>query len=152
MGRPGAGTPWRDGDLVAVAASALVGLFAIAAGWFGASGSPTPARQVLWLNVAIAGLAIFAGGNGLWLMRLRRAIGERRVSLVSFGSAVEEELAPRRTFAARPADRPAFASAGWVRGADMARVHRPDCPLVAGKQVKPAQEDDGERCGVCANG
>lgn len=146
--------PWRDRDLVELTAAALVGLIAILLGWFGASGAAAPARQMLWLNIAVVGLALYALGNCLWLMRLRRAVGDRRAALVSFEVAEEEvEMAPEPTLAARgPVDRSAMMSAQWVRGDGMARVHRPDCPVVAGKHVWPAYADDGELCGVCADG
>lgn len=143
--------PWRDGDLVAVTGAALVGLIAVLLSWFGASGSPSPAHQMMWLNLAVVGMAIFAICNCLWLMRLRRAVGQRRVGLVSL-EVTEVEVGPERAApAVGSVDRPVV-SAGWVRGEGMARVHRPDCPLVAGKHVWPAHVGDGELCGVCADG
>jgi branched-subunit amino acid ABC-type transport system permease component len=36
-----------------------------------------------------------------------------------------------------------------VRAPGMARVHHPECPLVAGKAVGPAAPGDGELCRVC---
>lgn len=144
--------PWRDSDLVAATGAALVGLIAILLGWFGASGSPAPARQMLWLNVAVAGLAVYALGNCLWLMRLRRAVGDRRAALVSFEVAEEEVEAQHTTGGVGRSDRTAVMSAQWVSGDGMARVHRPDCPVVAGKHVWTAHAGDGELCGVCTDG
>lgn len=142
--------PWSDGDVVAVTATALIGMVAIVAGWFGTSGSPVPASQMLWLNIAVAGFAIFASGNCLWLMRLRRALGERRAGLVSFEDA--EVMPQHATAADRPVDGPVSASTAWVRGIGMARVHRAGCPLVAGKELEPVRAGDGELCGVCSDG
>lgn len=144
--------PWRDSDLVALAGSGLVGLIAILAGWFGASGSSQSAHQSMWLIIAVAGFVVFALANCLWFMRLRRSVGERRVALVSFEAAEQEVVPEHIGAAARISGRPTFAPGQWVRGEGMAHVHRSDCPIVEGKQVEPANAADGERCGVCADG
>lgn len=145
IGRGGSDLAWRDGDIALVVATALVGLIAILAAWFGASGSPTLTNQVAWLNLAVAGFAIFAIGNCLWLLRGRRAVGERRVALISLEA--EEGESPVASTAST-----AFSTVSLelVRGAGMARVHYPDCPLVAGKALEPAGLSVGEPCGVCA--
>lgn len=149
MPRERQGYPWNDGDVVMVSATAIVGLAAIVGAWFGAGGSPLAERQAAWLNLAIAGIAIFAAGNCLWLLRVRRAVGERRVSLVALAPAEPESPdvpAPRTRL-----DSPAGSARGLVRGAGMARVHQPDCPMVVGKPVEPAELGDGEPCGVCVS-
>lgn len=151
-GGPARQVPWRDGDLVAVTATALVGVIAILLGWFGASGSPAPARQMLWLNITVAGVLIFAIGNCLWLLRLRRAVGERRAGLVSLEVADEEPEGHHPAGAVAHLDWTAVMAAEWVRGDGMARVHRPDCPVVAGKHVWSADAGDGELCAVCTDG
>jgi hypothetical protein len=124
----------------------------IVAAWFGASGTVSATRQAAWLNAGMAGFAVSAGGLCLWLLRLRRAVGERRVALISL--APQEDGADETSRTARP---PRHAGPTdrtiplpLVRAAGMARLHRPDCPLVAGKDVTPARLDDGEPCGVCA--
>ncbi|MGH3521132.1 MAG: hypothetical protein ACRDQ7_27900 [Haloechinothrix sp.] len=136
----GTGLPWRDGDLVMVCLTAIAGLAAIVAAWFGASGTVSVVRQAAWLNVAVAGFAISAVGLCLWLLRLRRAIGERRVALISLDPV--EDATP---VAAAPT-----AEFELVRASGMSKVHFADCPLVVGKPVQPAYAGDGEPCGVCA--
>lgn len=143
---PGPGWAWRDSDLVVVSITALLGLIAIIAAWFGASGSHSLTQQAMWLNLAVAGFAVSSVGLCLWLMRGRRAIGERRVALVSL-DPVEDEPA------SAPVRRPAAgstASFDLVRAPGMRRVHDPACPLVAGKPVERANPGDGEPCAVCA--
>ncbi|MGP3923304.1 hypothetical protein [Streptomyces sp. 8N616] len=143
--------PWRDGDVLTVCATTLIGLAVIVAAWFGASGTVSAPRQAAWLNVGVAGFAVSAGGLCLWLLRLRRAVGERRVALISLAPQEDSEEASRTAASPRPA-RPADTTVPLplVRAAGMARLHHPDCPLVAGKDVTPAGLDDGEPCGVCA--
>ncbi|MPY79407.1 MAG: hypothetical protein GEV04_13150 [Actinophytocola sp.] len=138
-GRSDATMAWRDGDIVMLVVTALIGGIAIAAAWFGASGSATVSHQTAWLNLGVAGFAVFAGGTCLWLLRGRRAVGERRATLV----AVE---------AAPPVTAPVDATASWqfVRGTGMRKLHHPGCPLLTGKPVEPAEPADGEPCGVCA--
>ncbi|MGP3983149.1 hypothetical protein [Streptomyces sp. KR80] len=139
--------PWRDGDVLTVAVTTLVEVALIVGAWFGASGTASAARQAAWLNLAVAGFAVSAGGLCLWLLRLRRAVGERRVALISL--APQEEPAPAR-LPRRPQASAATVSSQLVRAAGMDRLHRRDCPLVAGKDVTPAGLDDGDPCGVCA--
>lgn len=146
IGRNGQRLAWRDGDITMVSATALVGFVAIIGAWFGASGVGSVGQQVTWLNLALAGLVIFAVGNCLWLMRGRRAIGERRVSLVSLDSSDEPPAQAGRTLERAAST----ATLRVVRVAGTTRVHHPDCPLVAGKQVQPATVADGRSCGVCS--
>lgn len=143
-GRDGTLMAWRDGDVLMVVLTALVCVVAIAVGWFGASGSATLTHQVAYLNLAVAGFAVFAGGNCLWLLRGRRAVGARRAALIALERAEPVRQAPAALTAAT--------TASWqlVRGAGMRRLHQPDCPLVAGKPVDQVGLADGEPCGVCA--
>ncbi|OAH13067.1 hypothetical protein [Streptomyces jeddahensis] len=143
--------PWRDGDALTVCATTLIGLAVIAGAWFGVSGTVSATRQAAWLNAGAAGFAIEAGGLCLWLLRLRRAVGERRVALISLAPQ-EDAQEPMRTARPPRCTRPTDTTVPLplVRAAGMTRVHHPDCPLVAGKDVTPAGLDDGEPCGVCA--
>ncbi|MBA0125745.1 hypothetical protein H0B56_09355 [Haloechinothrix sp. YIM 98757] len=142
-GRTGPDWPWRDSDVVMVCLTTIVGAAAFAAGWFGATVSGTVHHQAAWLNLAVGGFATSAVGVSLWLMRGRRAVGERRVALVS----IDPPDAEPRPAPGRWPD--ADGTRDLVRAVGMQRVHRPDCPLVAGKQLERADEDDGQPCGVC---
>ncbi|MDV6014600.1 hypothetical protein [Haloechinothrix sp. LS1_15] len=134
--------PWRDGDVVMVCLSAVGGVVAIAIAWYGADRSAVLHHATGWLNLAVAGFAVTAIGIALWLLRGRRAVGERRTTLVS--------LDPGETEPAGEASRPAVDDTPeLVRAVGMQRVHRPECPLVAGKQLETVDQEDGQACGVC---
>lgn len=75
--------PWQDGDIVITSVAVLLGAIGVVAAWFGASGIPTPATQMSWLNLAIGGFAVASGGLCHWLLSGRRAVGARRMALVS---------------------------------------------------------------------
>lgn len=139
------GWAWRDSDVVMVSVTALLGLIAIIGAWFGASGASATTQQAAWLNIAVAGFAVSGVGLCLWLMRGRRAIGERRVALVSLDPVDDE---PPAVPFQRPAG-DATAPLGLVRAVGMRRVHELNCPLVAGKRVEPASLGDGDPCSVC---
>lgn len=139
---PGVRGPWRDADVIAVCLTSLIGVVLIVAAWFGAASAGTLTQQALWGTIAVAGLVVSGVGLSLWLLRLRRAIGHRRASLVS----LDPPAAPEPTPAPRTHD---TASLPLVRAHGMRKVHDPDCPLVAGKDVQPAALGDGEPCVVC---
>lgn len=142
---------WRDGDIVTMAAMTLAGLIAIVVAWFGAGGSGNVTHQAMWLNLAVAGFGISALGNCLWLLRGRKAVGERRVSLISFETMDDEASAPEGgRDGRRPAATQPTASLELVRGAGMTLVHYRDCPLLVGKPVQSALPGDGQPCGMCA--
>jgi hypothetical protein len=92
------------------------------------------------LAVAVAAALISAAGNGVWLGTLRRAANGRR-------QRVFAHLAGKAEAAAGP-----FTAGGDVRAVMVAGLtlrHRPDCPLVAGKDVVPATAD-APPCGWCS--
>ena len=137
--------PWDDERLLGLVLATLVGLAAITAAWFGASGSTRPSTQVAWLQLGIAGLIVSAFGHVLWLLRGRRAIGRRRVALLADVPRPDARTPePRAARTGVPSD-----AQGLVRVAGLRRVHLPDCPLVAAKAVQPAAATDGAACGVC---
>src|SRR5438876_11948541 len=67
--------PWQPAALLAVLATTAVGFVVIGVGWLGASGAVAPHRQIVWLDVAAAGVLVAGVGNGLWLLAGRRALG-----------------------------------------------------------------------------
>lgn len=83
---------WQDGDIVMVSITALVAVIGIVGAWFGATGAGSMAAQAGWLNLGVASLAVYAVGVCLWLLRGRRAVGERRVALISLD--IGEEPVP----------------------------------------------------------
>ncbi|MFD7446292.1 hypothetical protein [Streptomyces sp. NPDC059909] len=142
----GRSEPWQDRDALMVCGTTMAGLALLVTAWFGAGGTAVVARQTAWLNLAVAGFAVSAIGLCLWLLRVRRAVGERRIALISL--APREE--PEDSYEATPLRRANTAQQQLVRATGMVRLHRPDCPLLDGKDVIVAAPGDGELCGVCA--
>jgi hypothetical protein len=103
---------------------------------------PSSGGQGVWVAVAIAAALISAAGNGVWLGALRRAANGRR-------QRVFTRLADKAERA--PADSSAAIGEGVqaVMVAGLTLRHRPDCPLVAGKDVVSATAD-AEPCGWCS--
>lgn len=143
--------PWRDRDVVTVCGTSLAGIALIVTAWFGASATVSTARQAAWTNLGVAGFAVGAGGLCLWLLRARRALGERRVTLIALAPADDDEDTRTGPTPRTPRTRSTDDTLALplVRAAGMDRPHRPDCPLVAGKEVTPAAVGAGEPCGVC---
>lgn len=137
--------PWGDRDVMRLCVTSAIGLVAITVAWYGISGSAYTGTQALWLNIGIAGAVISALGNAVWLMRGRREVGRRRVELVS-SRQDEATIEPSPRVAV---EYTLTMPLGMVRAEGMSRVHRADCPLVAGKSWEPANIGDGEPCGVC---
>lgn len=97
--------------------------------------------QGVWMAVAVAAALISAAGNGVWLGALRRAANGRR-------QRVSTRLAGKvaRAVAGSPAAVGDGVQAVMVAGLTLR--HRPDCPLVAGKDVVPATAGTAP-CGWC---
>ena len=134
--------PWELSDLLAVYATTFIGLLLVFLAWFGTSASVRLNSQVRWTNVGVAGVIVLGAGNLFWLLRGKRATGELRRLLLPRVPVHDE--APIGAPRAGP----------LVAGADMTRFHRPDCPLVAGKNVSAAGREAHTRagrepCGVC---
>ncbi|GAA0616508.1 hypothetical protein GCM10009547_18220 [Sporichthya brevicatena] len=130
---------WARTDLALVVGANAVGLVLIVVGWLGSSDALTLNAGVDWLKVGIVGV-IFAGVcNGLFLLRGRRAVGLARRAVLGVprdrrAVVVEDEVA----LVARPGSR---------------RVHRPTCPMVAGKPVEAvAAVGDLTPCELCRPG
>ena len=99
--------------------------------------------QGLWMAVAVAAALISAAGNGVWLSTVRRAANGRR-QLVFARLADKAETAAAGSPAAIGEGAPAVMVAG------LTLRHRPDCPLVAGKDVVPATAA-AQACGWCSH-
>lgn len=141
-----AAEPWGGRELIQFVALSVASLVLLAAGWFGAGGEALLEDQVPFLNLAVAGLLVGAAGGALWVIAGLRAVRSRK-------AAVKVLLAAR---AGRPGAGAAPAgSEVLVAGAAMTRFHRPDCSLVAGKELAAATRADHERagrraCGMCS--
>ena len=103
---------------------------------------PSSGGQGVWVAVAVAAALISAAGNGVWLGTLRRAANGRRQQVFT-RLAGKAERTPAGSAAAIGDGVQAVMVAG------LTLRHRPDCPLVAGKDVVPATAD-AEPCGWCS--
>jgi hypothetical protein len=131
---------------VLVVATSLIGLIAIITAWILARKTEDLATQAWWVNLAVAGVVVSSAGLGMWILSGRRAVGERRASLVALERPAAE--LPTRP-GSPPARRGETAVISAVRVPGTSLVHDSGCPLVAGKEVEPAVLGSGEMCGVC---
>ena len=141
--------PWQPAELLAVLATTAVGFVVIGVGWLGVSGAVATHKQIVWIDVAAAGVLVAGVGNGLWLLAGRRALGERRRRLTA---AIAGDDAPAATASVTLE---VVRNDRLVAGPRMTRYHREDCILVGDKSVRAAGREAHERagrepCGVCA--
>jgi hypothetical protein len=119
-------------------------------GWYLASGEIKYSRQIGPANLAVAGLLVAGAGHVAYLMRGRRAVGERRRRLLG-----DPTLAPAGRAAATPAALHLDGAASETTAGDgMMRYHRKGCPLAAGRNwaVRSAEEQEAAGripCGAC---
>ena len=143
--------PWGPEMLIRVLSFNAVGLILAIAGWYNAAGSDRPRTQLTWIEVGVAGFAIAAVGDGMWVLRGRRALAAAARDL--FGPDLTELLPHARREAVDEAvDADALLSApGTIR------YHRPSCVLLRGHlaaaldlRSRAAHERSGRRaCEVC---
>ena len=129
-----ASSPWTVGRVAGFGVAQAVALGAIVGGWFTAAGQHSSTGVWPWVAVCMAGLSLSAVANGVAFFTARRAIVRRPLPAVSFTG--------RRPTAAVVHD-------GLVSGAGMTLFHRPDCILVAGKNVLAADRGGLGACGMC---
>jgi len=135
--------PWTVNALLFVVMLNVIAEVVILAGWYGASTRGTVSSQVPWAETAIVGAIVAGVADCMWLLRGRRAIGERRRAVLTL-----------ETWQARSSSQvvvaAASASADLVRADGMTRVHRSGCPLVAGKKTNVVRRPgNAARCGIC---
>ncbi|WP_226962703.1 MULTISPECIES: hypothetical protein [unclassified Streptomyces] len=108
-------------------------------GWYGVSGERFAERQLPYLaSSTVPGAALVVAGS-VWLAALWLAAAPPA------GPRQPEEARPEPTAPVRPSSQgpPVRVPGGTL-------VHRPDCPLVAGKpDVVPAAGADLDPCPVC---
>ena len=98
--------------------------------------------QGVWLAVAVTAALISAAGNGVWLATLRRAANGRRQRVFTRLAGKAERAAAGSPAAAGQAEQAVMVAGLTLR-------HRPDCPLVAGRDVVPVTAD-APPCGWCS--
>ena len=109
-----------------------VALGAILGGWFVGAGQHSSSGVWPWLSLSLAGLGVSLMTSVIALFTVHRRITQRLAKLT-----LTEARAPGAV-----AD-------GLVSGAGMTLFHRPDCMLVAGKNVVVADRAGLGACGMC---
>jgi hypothetical protein len=131
---PATAGPWTPGRVAGFGAVQFGALTAILGGWFTAAGQHSSSQVWPWLAVCLAGLSLSAAANGAAFFTARRAIAHRPLPTVRLTGR-----GPTRTVVdGRP-----------VSGAGMTLFHRPDCMLVAGKNVVAVDRAELQACGMC---
>jgi hypothetical protein len=138
--------PWDTGELVRLIAGVAVGAAVFTIAWVGASGHAELKDQTGWLAVGVTGFFLAVAGQGLWIVRGRRALAARAARVMGEVAA----LAP----ASAGATRPARVVEQLVAADGMRRYHRPECPIASGRGwsplPRPAHESAGRTpCGIC---
>jgi hypothetical protein len=138
-----------------------LGGIVVAVSWYVCAGDLQFSQQVGPIDAAIAGLLLAGIGNLGWLLHGRRALGERRRSLLPDVTVADLDqpasVGTRRGLGTASATITASAAVEtlFVAGEGMERFHRPDCALAAGRANWTAvsrreHEAAGRRpCGVC---
>jgi len=113
-------------------ATQAAALGAILGGWFVGAGQHSSSGVWPWLSLSLAGLGLSLVTSAL--------------ALFTFHQRITRRLA---TFTLTAAGAPNPVGGGVVSGAGMTLFHRPDCMLVAGKNVVAADPADLPACGMC---
>lgn len=145
----GRDAPWRTADLLGSAVITGAGLTGVVGAWYGGSDQADWPDALPWVSLGSVAITVAMLGLVAWLVsgfrRVRRLRREVLPALHAYAG----------TRGAAAAGAQASGSAGFVTAAGMTRFHRPGCPLVAGKPVRPLPVNTPEGsalvpCGVCA--
>ncbi|HEY1828494.1 MAG TPA: hypothetical protein VGF87_10755 [Acidimicrobiales bacterium] len=147
---------WKADDLLRWCFMLAIGAVAIGVSWYVCAGDANFNQQIGPADAALGGLLVAGLGNATWLLRGRRALGERRRTLLGDGPAVAQPSVRRVEVArARSDDRPGETGELYVAGEGLERFHRSDCALAAGREgwqamTRQGHETAGRRaCDVC---
>jgi len=147
---PSSRTLWAAEDLIRLVLALLVGGIVVGVAWYICSGDARFNQQIGPLDAAVGGLIFAGGGNVMWLLRGRRALGERRRALMPDLEAAILPAGSVRPVATSPSD----PSDLLVAGDGLVRYHRAACPLASGRSwtgMTRGEHDAMGRqpCGVC---
>jgi hypothetical protein len=120
------------------------------AGWFQVSGRQTLNAQMGPSEIALGGAIVFGTANVMWIMKGRRALGERiSLNLDRFGGPdVVAQVAPSMG-PVSPADTDRIIAVPGTR-----HFHRPTCYMAANRDWVEGSEEEQrlagrQPCGVC---
>lgn len=125
-------------EMAALLALGAVGLGLLVAGWVGASASIVARKQMPWLNVAVAGLAVATFGQARWVLRGRKDLTAEITKVVAL---IAQRRSPEKS-TARDALTTELVSAPGMR-----LYHRADCRFAAKKPVRAERRQNHEAAG-----
>lgn len=141
-------SPWPASAVGRSLFLSAVGVFGIGACWFGASRETNLHDQVGWILGSLMAVAAFELAGVTWLTQgfreVRRGVRDLEVDKKTVFDLSAFKVAANSV--------PAHQVTDLVTAEGMTRAHRPDCPLVLGKNVRTPPVEvsrDLERCGVC---
>lgn len=146
---------WGADDLLRWVFAVGVGAITIAVAWYICAGDATFNQQVGPVDAGVAGLLVTGLGNASWLLRGRRAVGERRRALLADIAQDPPPVPSGPLLLSTAAPSVAPATDLFVAGSDMTRFHRPTCALAQGRvgwvaMDRQEHEQAGRQpCGVC---
>ncbi len=158
VGTSGRRLLWGSDDLLRWAFTIFAGAVVIGVAWYICAGDVSLNQQIGPTDVAVAGLLLSGLGNATWLLRGRRAVGERRRVLLPNplaqveSSRVARVVTSTSAVQSTPSDAPTEV---FLAGPGMELFHRPTCALAAGRSgwtTMTRQEHlaGGRKpCGVC---
>ena len=141
--------PWTTTDLVRLIIPVVAGAVVVALAWNGVSTRARLDDQTGWITVGVAGFALAAAGQMVWIQRGRRAVAIH-------AARIQDDVAALISHQSRP--QPVTGRAeGLVAAAGMRHFHRSDCPIAVGRGWRPeprgAHEAAGRTpCGICFRG
>jgi hypothetical protein len=137
---------WSAQDFLRWVGFEVVGLSMVVAGWFVASGQGHYTDQMGPSTLAVGGLTVTCVGHAMWVLRGRRAVGQR------YGRLLRQPwLAVTR---ASGEDRVSGDSQALVAGAGLRFFHRRECLLAAGRSWDELSREEHVAagrmpCGAC---
>ncbi|MGP0032697.1 MAG: hypothetical protein ACLPVF_19610 [Acidimicrobiales bacterium] len=163
--------PWSAEDFIRWVIAVALGGIVVAVSWYVCAGYASFYRQIGPLDAAVAGVLLSGLGNVMWLLRGRRAVGERRRALLpdaipdAIGDSIEAAIsgpvgAVRKVSGDVGGAEPRLITEKmetgelFVSGEGLLRYHRPDCALAADRRWAGATRSEQEAagrlpCGVC---
>lgn len=156
-------SPWEPSDFVRLSVALAASGLGLVVCWYLMSGKANWHDQIPWFAGAAFSLLIMGVGVARWLLagirevhaalyEVTEAVCVERLGLQprAIGMPLDEQDAVSDASSTR-----STTASAWVTGTGMTRIHRPDCPMVAGKDVWPIENADAVQagltaCGVCA--
>lgn len=142
--------PWTRSHLTWLAAVQVLAGAVLTGAWFGASDELVFTRQIPHLDLAVVGTMVAGVVNVLWIAQGRSAVRRRKAAFLRRVALVLPATVPGGETSEPSAD--AMPTTAVVSAVRMTRYHRPDCPLVDGKEVQPLtapEAADRRPCGLC---